>query len=351
MSSTVMSEIVDRMKRDKKNFGVSDVRYTDMAFQRSSGIPTINFKTIEGSELLPLSVEAFSAACAFANPKLTPELMGEIKSDDVAELLINYFLSGESGNVQLVTGTNRDTKEKVVVSLIPSGIAVLPDLDIYDSILEMEEISGQNLESFTEVPTGHIMRFVTNKQENVRPKVGDIMQAGFEIFNSPRGLSPCTVSSYLRRLSCLNGATRTETRLSARFMSKDPNEIISTIKDGVSAALGKFDEDIENIRELIQQEVTDPSAMLISIGRNFGIPKKDIEGAISHLSDEPDITNSMWGVTNAITRWANNASRPWDSRYKLQQVAYNIIDLGVDRCGSCGSVHLGEHNHSAPENN
>jgi hypothetical protein len=345
-----VEDIIKRMKLDKKNFSNHVVEFTGIQFRRSSGVPRIEFteKTPIGDEkrAFLLSPDAYAGICCYANQNLGATLVSEIPDDSVAELLMDSFLGDSEGQIQIITGTDKESKEPVITSLISPDIAVLPDLDIYDACVGLSEVTGTRLDSLIEVSNGHVMRFVTDREEDVRPGVGDTIQSGFEVFNSPKGHGPCSVSSYIKRLVCLNGMTRTESKVTARMMTKDKDTILQNIRDGILVAVGRFEEDLAGIINLVGQEVTAPEDMIRSIGQNFGIPKRDVDGAIGMLNEEPDIANTMWGVLNSMTRWANNSALPWDSRYKLQRTAFNIVDRGVEMCESCGSLHVGEtHEH------
>ncbi len=345
-----VEDLIERMKLDKKNFRSHVVNFDGVEFRRSSGIPRIEFteQTPIGPETTTymMSPEAYAGICAYANPKLESGLVSEVPHDSVAELLVNSFLSDAAGQIQIITGTDRDSKEQVITSLVSPDIAVLPNLDVYDAVVGVSEIVGTRLDEVIEISTGSILRFVTDRQEDVRPGVGDIVQSGFEIFNSPRGLAPCHVSSYIKRLMCLNGQVRTETKVTSRMMTKDPEIILNTLRDGVVSAVGKFGEDIAKITNLVGQEVEHPEDMVRSIGQEFNIPQRDVNYAIGMLAEEPDIAHSMWGVLNAFTRVANNQALPWDSRYKLQRTAFDLVDRDYERCGSCGSLHARDAEHS-----
>lgn len=341
-----VEDIIKRMRLDKKNFSNHVVDFTGVKFRRSSGVPRIEFteKTPIGPETHAylLAPDAYAGICCYANQHLGSTLVSEIPDDSIAELLMDSFLGDAEGQIQIITGTDKESKEQVITSLISPDIAVLPDMDVYDACISLAEITGTHLDSLVEVSNGHIMRFLTDREEDVRPGVGDTIQAGFEVFNSPKGHGPCSVSSFIKRLVCLNGMTRTESKVTARMMTKDRDTILNNIRDGIRMAVGKFDADLANILTLVGQEVTAPEDMIRSIGQEWALPKRDIDGAIGMLSEEPEIANSMWGVLNSMTRWANNSALPWDSRYKLQRTAFDLVDRGVERCDSCGSLHVSE---------
>jgi hypothetical protein len=272
--------------------------------------------------------------------------LNEIDDDGIAELLVNSFLTElDGGEIQLVTGTAKDSDEAVIVSLIDANQVVIPDLDIFDAVSHIVEVNGVKLDDFIETTDGHIMRFTTDQEEDVRPEVGDVIQSGFEVFNSPKGYGPCSVSSYIKRLVCTNGMTRTDTKIKTRAAATDQATILNMIRDAVTIECSKFNEDVLRIKDLIGMEVPNPEAMIRSVGSEFGIPDRDTDLAIQAISQEPDIANSMWGVLNSFTRVANNASLPWKARHKLQRVGYDILDKEIDRCESCGSLHIGTHNH------
>jgi hypothetical protein len=345
-----ISDVIERMQLDKKNFSSHIVDFSKINYRRSSGIPRIEFEvnTPIGPERRTylLSIDAYSGICAYANPKLTSSLLNEIGSDDIAELVMNNFLSDiDQGIIQLITGTSKESTDPVIVSLIRADQIVIPDLDIYDSVSSIAEVNGVQLDDFIETSQGHIMRFITDQSDDVRPGVGDIVQSGFEVFNSPKGLAPCSVSSYLKRLICLNGQTRSEVKIKTRAAGVDKASILNMIRDSVSIECTKFNEDILRIKNLVVMEVPNPEAMIRSVATEFGIPGRDTELALQALSEEPEISNTMWGVLNSFTRVGNNNSLPWEARQKLQRVGYSLIDKDIERCDSCGSLHVGNHSH------
>jgi hypothetical protein len=345
-----VEDIIQRMQRDKRNFRNHVVNFAGIEFRRSSGVPRIEFTERLDEEDIKtaylLSPEAYAGICAYANEELKAGLVSAIDEDSISELLVNSFLTGAEGQIQIITGTDPGSGGQVITSLVSPDVAVIPDLDVYDSLVSISEITGVRLDDMIEVSNGHIMRFVTDSQVDVRPSVGDVIQSGFEVFNSPRGLSPGYVASYIKRLACTNGMTRTETKITARMVTKDRNTILNALRDGAMVAVGKFDEDIVRINNLIGQEVPNPEAMIHSLGQEFGIPQRDVTGAIGALNEEPDIRESMWGVLNAFTRWANNSELPWDSRYKLQRTAFDIVERDYERCDNCGSLHPRDAAHS-----
>lgn len=343
--SVVNTELhLERMRRDKANFESVVIEFQKIEFKRVEGLPTVKFQTGMKKDKAvwtsyPLTPEAYVGLVAVANKELRVGLLDQM-DDEMANALVNYFLAGLEGQVRLVLGSGEEGM-KNIISLIPPSIVVVPDLDVYDSVCSEMESHNLRLVDFIEKSDGHVMRFLADRTEDVRPGVGDVLRSGVEVFNSPSGHAPSWVGSYILRLVCTNGMTRSETTNKTMAQATSPESMLELIRRGVMVALGQFDNDIEQIKQTIEQHVSNPVDMLEAIGQEFSLPQRNVESAIEALEEEPDIRHTLWGVLNAISRVGNNAELGFDSRHKMQSVALRIVNTGLDRCESCGALHRG----------
>jgi hypothetical protein len=342
--------VLDRLRRDKGNFETEMVSFKTMNFSRVEGLPLLELayrkeheKTV--SHKWPLSPDAYAAVLGIAHRKLSTELL-DAMDDDMAAHVVNYFLTGLEGQVQVVLGTGEEGA-KNIVSIVPVGQVVVADLDVYDTVIGIAEAHDAELYEFIERADGHIMRFITQREANVRPDAGDIIKAGFEVFTSPKGLATPYVGSWDLRLICTNGMTRMETKNKTVAQAGNPEILLNILREGVLIAVGKFDEDVEHFKELVDRPVEYPHLLIEGIGEEFRLPARDVEQAIEALAAEPDIANSMWGVVNALTRAANNVEIPWESRHRLQRTAFDVVDTHIERCETCGATHRSKEHHSS----
>ena len=182
-----------------------------------------------------------------------------------------------------------------------------------------------------------------------KPGVGDIVQAGVTISNSETGLGTVQVFPMLMRLVCMNGMMINEFGMKKYHLGKslgaagdddqvteffqpdtiqaDNKAFVLKLRDAVSGCLSKdiFTRITDKIVEAGDTKITGSIEKVVEVV-NERVGLTDVEGqnVLKHLIEGGDL--SMWGVANAVTAEANQASN-YDRATELESAGGKLIEL------------------------
>lgn len=172
--------------------------------------------------------------------------------------------------------------------------------------------------------------------------VGDIVEAGVMLCNSEVGDGALSVSPFLHRLVCLNGAVINDARwsrfhigkqqkvegvrLAADTQQAQDKAMLLELRDVIRAAGGEvFDRTVHKLRQAAGSDpIKHPTEAVVELARAVGLMESEQEGVLERLIRGADY--SRYGAMNAITNMANTA-HSYDRATELETAGWRVIDL------------------------
>lgn len=222
--------------------------------------------------------------------------------------------------------------------------------------IEHEEIAAVVLPILKDVPGIKIVSaqiterrlYIHAATSKVRAEVkrGDIVEAGVLITNSEVGAGAACVTPLIMRLVCDNGMVVNDARFSARHVGRkvednealwaddtrraDDTLVLKKIRDMVRAALDEvtLGQRAARFLKLTEMEITgDPEKVVEVLAQKAGISDTERAGVLRALIKGGDL--SAWGLTNAITFQAHEASS-YDRAVEFEQMGGALAQMDQD---------------------
>ena len=219
--------------------------------------------------------------------------------------------------------------------------------------IENEEIAEVVLPILADIPDVQIVSSeITDRRmyiQAVAPRiegevvVGDVMQAGVVISNSEVGHGSVSISTLMWRLICLNGMMTSQMlgvrhvggRVSAGdvtmyqddTIAADDRAILLKVRDSVAHALSEdtFRATLDKMRGLTEIKVTGDVAKAVEVlTQKVGATQEEGAGILRSLIEGGDL--SAWGLTNAVTAQAHEASS-YDRAVEFEVAGGKLLDL------------------------
>lgn len=172
---------------------------------------------------------------------------------------------------------------------------------------------------------------------------GDVVQAGVVLRNSEIGLGSVAVEQLVYRLVCLNGMIRGHALrkyhvgtaqdegvlevLSEEALRADDNALALKLRDVMKAALTETAllAEVEKLREATERRIEgNPAKAAEVLTAKVGLTQTEGGVMLRHLVEGGDL--SAWGLANAVTRLAHDAT-DYDRSIELEQLGGRVIDL------------------------
>lgn len=215
--------------------------------------------------------------------------------------------------------------------------AVLPALDALDAEVKSCEVTSKRF----------YLKAVTPRVQGEVAK-GDIVQAGIVVSNSEVGCGALQIEEFALRLVCLNGmisqVAQRRTHLGRRSdlgalgnatefwkdetRRQSDRALFMQIRDSVAAIFDaeRFAGRVAEYRRAAEDKI--PAATTVpvmeEIGRRLKLSEGEKEGVLGHLIAGGDL--SRWGVANAVTRFAEDAS-DYDRATEFERMGGSVIEL------------------------
>jgi len=263
-----------------------------------------------------------------ANPKLlTEEVNFWLRSEPSRRLVrsldgnVRAFLSDSYRQID-----NADLAE-----------AVLPALEGLDARVVSCEVTDKRfyLKAVTERVQGEVAQ-------------GDIVQAGIVVSNSEVGAGALQIEEFALRLVCLNGmisqVAQRRTHVGRRSdlgalnnateywkdetRRQSDRALFMQIRDSVAAIFDaeRFAGRVADYRRAAEDQIPATAAVPVmeAVGQRLQLTEGEQEGVLGHLIAGGDL--SRWGVANAVTRFAEDAS-DYDRATDFERMGGSIIEL------------------------
>ena len=235
--------------------------------------------------------------------------------EDIQAINMNHWITKEKNDQLLL----RFDGDEVRAVFTPKYIPV-------DNFEVMERLDSLGYGPDTEVQCHLDAEFMSlsipdgNKAFDIN---GDRFKPGITISNSEVGLASLSISAFVLRLVCSNGAiAKTDVSASYRHVSTKVLTEIPQILDKVSYELGA---QRTQLQISMESPVDDPMATMKSFNRQFGL-NNDEKGALEWAWPY-EIGNTMFNVVNAYTRAAQMEGLSAESSYRLSKIGGNILAM------------------------
>lgn len=147
--------------------------------------------------------------------------------------------------------------------------------------------------------------FVTEADAFAKPD-GHALHLGVAYQGSMDGTKPTKLSASIYRPRCTNGAYTTEAAWTLPRTARTPALAMMAMTEGFMNLLESRDQMKSNVERMAQRKIENPLDHLAHTVRRLGIPDRHLRTIEHAYLEEPEPTE--WGITNAITRAANDAT-------------------------------------------
>jgi hypothetical protein len=204
-------------------------------------------------------------------------------------------------------------------------------------------------EASLEVTDTRMYLKLVNERMTQDIRVGDAVQAGVVITNSEVGLGAFRVQPLLYRLACLNGMIRSDDSVAKYHVGGALGELedgsayewlqddtinarndatIREMRDVVRSALNDvvFNRAVERAREAEGIKIKgDPIAAVEWISTKFQLGQDEQAGVLRNLIEGGSL--SLWGLTNAVTAYAQDEAVDFDRSTELETIGGRVLAL------------------------
>jgi len=148
---------------------------------------------------------------------------------------------------------------------------------------------------------------ITSPRFEEAVKVGDPIRIGINIQNSYANLTPLTVSAYVHRLSCTNGAVSTDTVMKLTHRGGGgPDDYEAWSRDAVNFVFDHANREFDRLKTMNQIKVSDHiSSMLQGIYTEYKVPVRAQKEITDYVIDNQ--VETLFDLYNAVTYIASNS--------------------------------------------
>lgn len=224
----------------------------------------------------------------------------------------------------------------------------LDAIDLAQAILPVvAESRGELVVQSAEITDTRLYLKVSNPalRADVKPGVGDIVEAGIVAGDSEIGMGSAYVDPWVLRLVCLNGmkvpvaglrkhhvGRRIEVDSAAELyadetLQADDRAFWLKFRDVFRASLvdvARFERIVEGYRVAVGVKVEDPVKTVELTAKQYKLVETEQAGILRHLIEGGDL--SQWGLANAITRAAQDVES-YDRSTELEELGGQVICL------------------------
>ena len=237
-------------------------------------------------------------------------------SDQMNALHLNYLVQNDKERDVMLRIQDGNT----VRAMLGSGYANFDTLEFLQMVQPFLQ-GGRVRMAYDDNMTFHMQ--VTFPSQQVAIKVGDIVETGFYLRNSPVGISSVTLAGLIWRLRCTNGLVSAD-RGNGLFRFRHTGDR-GKLQDAVRLAIEQSHVDTQTMvgkfKEAVDKAIADPASKLEAITKDNNLSQADFKDFINHMMEEPDPT--LFGVVNAITATARD--RQGEESYNLSRIALRVL--------------------------
>lgn len=275
-------------------------------------------------------------------PKAYVERMRE-KAPELLSQNVNHWFQQEPEVRMLRT---YDNGNKVGRAFLSRRYRARDNEDLIQAVIPRMVEAGLEVRSAEVTERRLYIQAVTPKLQG-EVKKGDVVQAGVVIGNSEVGAGSIFVDPLLFRLACLNGmvlpsairrhhvgraweAEGEEGEATELFTDEtrklDDKAFWAKINDVVTASLTEvqFKKNVAKMADATKVDTGRPNEAVEIIAKRYQFTEEERFSVLEHLSRGGDL--SLWGLANAVTRTAEDASN-YDRAIDLERIGGEVIEL------------------------
>jgi hypothetical protein len=336
-----LAAALTQMQKTKLDYVVDTRR---MSFPVGEGVASLSFDTAHDVVTGPLSDHANNQiAQRLAIPKKYYDRMLADAPILLTQNVEHWF--------------HHDPERRLVRMLDGNVRAFLSDryrrLDNFDLVEKavipaLQNIDGLSFHVANLTPERLVLRAILpSVQRELGFKVGDVVQAGFQIRNSEVGASSLAIEQFVWKLDCLNGMVSNVGNMKAyhvgRRIADDDAMLVfadetlqaddrafwlkarDMIRQAVSEA--NFDLVVDAMRKAHDPsiEVVSPVGATEQLAQAFNLTETEGETVLASLARGGDLTR--WGVVNAVTDAAKKASS-FDRQEEMERIGGELLTIG-----------------------
>jgi len=246
---------------------------------------------------------------------------------------VNYHLRNSSATSLVMARTGETIQLFSKITSVPVSNSLLID--------GVEAVMGEDLKVHHVSHDMFSTRFsLVNQAVDHEVKRGDIIRTGISVENSYALSTPLTVSAYVHRLVCTNGAISADNifRMS-RKVGGDDEYAGEWVANAITQAYDASEVEIERLRAMQEIRVQDHvSGALSSVFSEFGVPLQVRQEITDRMMDERVV--SMYDLYNTITWMGSNS----EASALDAAIANRLMQIGgriarhPEVCGECHRV-------------
>jgi hypothetical protein len=269
------------------------------------------------------------------------------KDPDVLAVNVNRWL--ETGNRDKMIRT-LDGNVRAVLS---ARYKIIDNDLIANTVLDTlsTELGGTAEIKSSAITPGHMyIKIVSPKMEGEVRK-GDAVQFGFSVSNSETGFGMVKITPLLYRLVCTNGLVISDPNYRGEDVRKrhigrkntidadfnvidddytemKSSQVVETVRYNLINSLNqvRFDTLVDKLRNSTETKISvkDAPKIVELLGKTHGFSTTDNNNILNNLMADEDFT--VYGVTNAITKYAHHDSLDYETATRFENVGWDVLN-------------------------
>jgi hypothetical protein len=266
-------------------------------------------------------------------------LMKNLTADLQRDILTHFLGRYDEAQVQMEMG------EGQILAVYGEGDRLIPKaryVDVLEAVLPDDATLSR-----LEWTRGYVWADVVAQRYTVEPRVGDPTLGGFRFLGTvaparkSNGVSSSPyVCTFMERLACTNGMTRTEEGSVIKVRGNTVDEVIEEME---RLARRVLDVDLplrlEQWGHTAEVTVDNAEAFIHRIARETGLGARVTDEIIERVPSLGDSRENLYDLTNLITSFQHDEDVTENQRLLLQDVGGHIVStVGGHRCDSCQTL-------------
>ncbi len=330
---------LERQSNTKRDY-IADTRALTMEPVQSGGV--ILQGVNGGMTLRPIAHQQIATSLAIPKPYYDRMLAD---APDLLSKNVNQWLKATPAR-KLVR-----TLDNSVRAFLSDSYRPLDNYDLAEAVLPRLMSLNAKVVSCEVTDSRFYLKAITDKVQG-EVKQGDVIQAGLVISNSEVGQGSLRVEALDFRLVCTNGMIREaavrkahlgrghrgqDAIENAREFFRDETRLADDrafflkVQDAVGSMFDpvRFNVRLDQYREAAQKTIAaDPVQVVEATAKRLTLTEGERSSVLQHLIRGGDL--SAWGLANAITRTAEDAS-DYDRATQLEAAGADVIELNPNQ--------------------
>jgi len=214
------------------------------------------------------------------------------------------------------------SKKRTVQAVLSPAYTPVTNLDILKAAKDSLDMASVRATFFR----GYMRLTGVTERVTFQPTVGDILSGGWEIANNEFGKGALSMSQFLLRLVCTNGAVVNDGESEHRYVHRGwaREGLVSHLSTVGAATLSRLGGVEERLREMAQTRLG--SRRLVDLARATvpALGKKGVEAMQSELTAD----SSLYDAYNHLTLVSQQ--RKMAPRRELELLAGSLVGMGIE---------------------